>query len=107
MFNLPEPDTVGGSRKWDWKFGKWVIYYGEEEGRRGWIDLGVHTGVGWQVGFGPNGEDGSGRMSLLANIHETRSRLALQQPDMVLVQETDLRPEKTVKIKGYAVERVD
>ena len=45
--------------------------------------------------------------SLLANIHETRSRLALQQPDVVLVQEADLRPEKTVKIEGYAVEQVD
>ena len=90
-----------------------MIYYGEEEGRRGWIDLGVCARVGWQVGFGLNGEDGSGRMrpktterrvdfwqfnsgSLLANIHETRSRLALQQPDVVFVQETDLRPEKTV-----------
>ena len=45
--------------------------------------------------------------SLEANVHEIRSRLAQQRPDLVLIQETNLDAEKVVKFEGYSVVRVD
>ena len=43
--------------------------------------------------------------SLTANLHEIISRLVQQRPDVVLIQETNLNPERVVKLDGYAVAR--
>jgi len=45
--------------------------------------------------------------SLPANLHEIRSRLAQQHPDVILIQETNLQPGRMVKIEGYAAAQED
>lgn len=45
--------------------------------------------------------------SIPANLHEIRSRLVQQRPDLILIQETNLQPGKVVKFEGYVAARVD
>ena len=42
-----------------------------------------------------------------ANIHEIRSRLEEQRPDLVLIQESNLKQEQHVKFNDYKVIRTD
>ncbi len=45
--------------------------------------------------------------SLSANLHEIRSRLSQLDPDLVLIQETNLNTEKIIKFGNYTVIRKD